>query len=426
MTYKVAVLLPETYRGGTLRGALNIVKMLVLGAKSAGDKLELSFGHVDSPSIYNDSDFEELRRLGVKVRPFFRELIDASKLEPIFSFLGLPNNPPKGGQYWCFNDGISNFEDCDFWIIISDRIQHPIPINRPYAVVVYDYIQRYVPAIFGETTASVGNWKMFDAYAQATRDAQFVICTTEQTRRDCINYAGVNADRVFKFPLEFDPLKNNTPNRICGETPSAPYLLWTTNSTQHKNHLNVIIGLGEYFRLHPESDLEIYVTGVYTHLFSDKGSADIHFMNEYVIGIRKAIEDSPEIKKRMRILGNLSDDVYLEMLQSAHGVLHGALYDNGTYSMIEAAWMGVPSISSDYPAIREICEVFGLNPILFNPHKPADLALGIQKFEDQYLDLCSKLPNRQKLQSRTFNVVAPEYWRMFLKALDVTKILIHE
>lgn len=417
----IAVILPEIYRGGTLRGAINIARMLAIGAHNDNSELELSFGYVDSPTTYNDSDFSDLLNIGVKVRPFRREAVESKKLQPILDRLSHKPSNFNTPTYWNFNDGISNFEDCDFWIIVSDRIQLPIPPHRPYAVVVYDYIQRYVPDIFGVTPESDGNWKMFDEYARATREAQFVICTTDQTKLDCINYAGVNAKKVFKFPMEFDPLESeSSESTVFNHAEFPPYLIWTTNSTQHKNHIKVIEGLQIYFQAHPNSKLEIHVTGVYTHLFSEAGVSDPHFSSSYAMQVRRAISASPEVQKRIRILGNLTDEAYLLKLRNSYALLHGALYDNGTYSIVEAAWWGIPSVSSNYPAIIEACEIFGLNPVLFDPYSPSDLARSINELIENYEDIGKKIPSIERLKSRTFNVVANKYWDSFVTALECT------
>jgi glycosyltransferase involved in cell wall biosynthesis len=421
---KIAVILPERYRGGTLRGAVNISRMLVLGSREAGVELDVSFGHMDEPDTYSESEFDELRELGIKVRPFKRECIAANLLQPILGYLGAQKPAPGVTHYWTFNDGISNFEECDFWIIVSDRIQYPMPPHRPYAIVAYDYIQRYVPYIFGLDRKSEDNWRMFDGFAEVTRNAQFVICNTDQGRMDCINYTGSGANHVFKFPVEFDPLDFDDLAPVTDES-AKPYLLWTTNSTQHKNHLNIIAGLETYFRKFPDSDLEVRVTGVYTHLFSSSGSDDPHYSYEYPTKVRKALANSPNLKRRLRVLGILSDQEYTDQLRRSYGVLHGALYDNGTYAILEAAWHGIPSISSEYPAITETCINFDLHPMLFNPHRPAELARAVEQFIEQHAELTAKLPNRARLSVRTFSVVAPEYWNAFINAIELTSAQKH-
>jgi len=417
---KLALILPELYRGGTLRGAKNIAKMLMLGSITAGVRLELSFGHLYDTSLYHDSDFEDLKELGIKVRPFKREVISSAHIDIVFDYLKKTSQGKKADTYWSFNDGVANFEDCDFWIIVSDRLQHPIPPHRPFAVIVYDYIQRYVPEIFGLTPKTDGNWMQYDAYAKATRGAQFVICTTNQTRLDCINYAGVNHERVYKFPMEFDSL-NIQSKPIVKNSEVPPYLLWTTNSTQHKNHINIILGLEHYFKNYPESEIVVYMTGIYTNLFTSKEDSDKHYFDEYPRKVRETIASCPQVKKRLKIWGNLSDEIYLDKLINAYGILHGALYDNGTYSIVEGAWFGVPSISSDYPAIRESCENFSLKPVLFNPRNPKDLAKSLQVFVSNHSQIIDSLPTQERLIERTYSKMAGKYWDSFIAAYEATR-----
>ena len=46
-------------------------------------------------------------------------------------------------SYQAPDDGISQFMDCDLWIVISDRLRLPLLPVRPYLLMVYDYLQRY-------------------------------------------------------------------------------------------------------------------------------------------------------------------------------------------------------------------------------------------------------------------------------------------
>jgi glycosyltransferase involved in cell wall biosynthesis len=408
---RIAVILPERYRGGTLRGALNIAKMIKMGASLSGDLIDVSFGHVDDSTVYNEVDFDQLSSIGIKIRPFIREDVLGKSL---FTYGRRKISEDPNEIYWVFNDGISNFEECDFLVIVSDRLQHPLPPGTRYAVVAYDYIQRYVPEIFGTEKEADGNWLMFDRFSEVSRNAEFIFCTTEQTRLDCINYIGADPSKVIKMPLEFDPnfaVPHSSPI-IDGE-----YILWTTNSTQHKNHANVILGLIEFFNHNPSSSLKVVMTGVYTHLFSARKSDDLHYNQPYATKIRELISSSKPLSDRLSILGNLSDMDYANVLSKAKLLLHGAIYDNGTYSIIEAAWFGVPSVSSSYPAIDEACQNFQVKPVLFDPHQPSELRKAVELALSSYQSFKNDLPNRELLQQRTFAVVAPQYWKLLKNAI---------
>jgi glycosyltransferase involved in cell wall biosynthesis len=410
---RIAVILPERYRGGTLRGAKNVARMLRLGAQSAGDDLTVSFGYIDDPNIYSSDDFNDLRELGIACRPFRLELAAASGLNPylIEWFHQFPENPTP--NYVLFNDGITNFEECDFWIVVSDRVSSPIPPHRRYAVVTYDYIQRYVPEIFGTSPETDQYWILVEMYARFARSAAFVICTTEQTKSDCLAVAGATPDRVRVFPMEFDPLDLPTGG---SREDAAPYALWTTNTTEHKNHLNVIKGLERFFLENPASELQVRISGAYTDLFSGRFKGKPHFDNQYIALVRRTLEESSTLRKRVKILGNVSDTEYTAQLSAAAFCLHGAKYDNGTFAVLEAAWHAVPCLSSDYPAMREMSRRFSVPLTYFDPFQPDTLAAGIEHLMENRSDLVAALPSRDHLRRFSYENVAAEYWRCFKQA----------
>jgi glycosyltransferase involved in cell wall biosynthesis len=391
--------------------------MLAIGAAACGQHISLSFGHLDEPGLYTPEDFSELRELGVSVRPFRREFVRGELINDLYQ-TWLPEHAHSSSpEYVVFNDGISNFEDADFWVLVSDRLQACIPPHRPYAVVVYDYIQRYVPEIFGAPEASDPNWHLYEQYAEVTRRAAFVMCTTEQTRRDCITYVGVPGDQVVVFPMEFDLFEYDASLEKKPVT-KDPYILWTTNSTEHKNHLRVIDGLEMYFAKHPDSPLKIIMSGVYTHLFSSQGKSDPHYELDWPRKVREKIRTSTEVKQRLKIIGNVSDAEYSSVLKQASWLLHGALYDNGTFSLIEAAALGVPSISSKYPAIVEECRNFKLQPALFDPYDPKSLEYALVEALPKHAEYRSRLPTRQHLTARNYKSLAPEYWTTFRRSME--------
>lgn len=417
----IAVILPERYRGGTLRGAKNIARMLHVGSRAHDTPIKVTFGHIDDASLYRSSDFTDLVSMGIGVRPFQLQTIPADMLAEYYrgGFVRAKRRPTR--DLVLFNDGMSNFEDADFWLIISDRIAGAIPPHRRYGVVVYDYIQRYVPAIFDGPDGSTDAWNAFDRFAAAVREADFVLCTTNQTRTDCISYVGVEANRVHVAPMEFDAIDDGTD---VGEHPDndAPYLLWTTNSTQHKNHMNIIDGLDAYFRKHPSSPLKIRMSGVYTHLFTEKAKGERHYDLDYIRDVRRKLAEAPLLRSRLEILGNVSDSQYVQQVRGAHFILHGALYDNGTFSIVEGAWFGIPSISSDYPAMREMSKLFSVPLSLFNPRDPAELATVLHNALGKREELVAALPMRSQLMNHTFEKVAPRYWLDFQHALQATGV----
>ena len=75
----------------------------------------------------------------------------------------------------------------------------------------------------------------------------------------------------------------------------------------------------------------------------------------------------PAVRSRLRFLGAVPDTDYARVLRSARFLAHNVIADNGTFSVLEAALLGCPSVSSDYPQIREIDDAFGLGLRFFDP-----------------------------------------------------------
>ena len=58
------------------------------------------------------------------------------------------------------------------------------------------------------------------------------------------------------------------------------------------------------------------------------------------------------------MMGELRDRAFAGLLSEAAFLWHPAMIDNGSFTVIESAMRGVPALSSDYPAMREIDENF--------------------------------------------------------------------
>ena len=127
---KIAVLLPEAYGGGTLRGALSFAIQLHDGAKAAGDDVVVEFGFVSGAnSSVQDLAFKSLRDRKISCRPMHVEIRPLAALV----LVGARGRTPIDSEdrnILVFNDGISNFDDADYRFIISDRRQAAAEIVR--------------------------------------------------------------------------------------------------------------------------------------------------------------------------------------------------------------------------------------------------------------------------------------------------------
>jgi len=394
---RIAVILPVGYLGGSLRGAKLLAEAIFIGSKQSGQEVEVVLGHVDNPDLYSEDEFTDLSP-EIKHRAFRWVILSGREAFRAMIYSGLKAFSDKE-LYQIFDDGVQNFTDCDLWVIVSDRLEYPLLPIRPYVLMVYDYLQRYVNFLEPESNLRfLGN----------AHRAKSIFVTTEFTKQDAIQFAGLPANKVIKVPMLVPVF---IPSNLGQDSQDKqPYFLWTTNLATHKNHLHAIKALQIYYE-DLGGKLLCYISGVGT---SDLFKADFSHLNQ----VQNIFATSKSLKSKIKLLGNLSSKQYREKLAGSKFVWHPAQIDNGTFSVIEAAFFGVASLSSDYPAMREIDAQFQLNLLWMNYSNPEDMALKLLIMERSANERRLLLPSVEFLQTQSSVAnFALDYWYAIEKVL---------
>jgi glycosyltransferase involved in cell wall biosynthesis len=393
---RVAVIVPIEYRGGTLRAAKMIAEAIETGSRQAGEAVEVVFGHLDDPAIYRDEDFSDLPA-SIQRRSFKWSLLSSEQARRAAAYGDLALSS-TASVYQVPDDGIQQFLDCDLWVFISDRFVHPLLKLRPYVLAVFDYLQRYEKFLPRHLNES---------FLQTARHAERVFVTTEFTRKDAIAYAGVPQERVVRLPILAPPFQIS--DLMLSAKQKRPYFIWTTNRAEHKNHENAFRALSRYYELHGGT-MRCVVTGVDTDKLI---SSELPYLSK----VAEIVRQSPALKRNLKILGELPDLLYRTKLAQAEFLWHPARIDHGTFSVVEAAHLGVPSLSSDYPAMREFDETFSLNLQWMDSADPRDMAEGLRRMEADAADLREKLPSAERLAEHSVEHLAGAYWNAVKQCL---------
>lgn len=410
MVKKIAVFVPVAYRGGTLRMAKNLARGLKLGAAAQEVDLDVVFGCV---SNYYDiaNDFAELAAMNIEIRETNWEIVAREVVAAISSGPMVCQPNFKYDHYSLPVDGKANFLDCDFWLIISDRLIRPVAPLKKYGVVVFDYIQRYVPELF---TGVLRDFER-DGFFPLVREAECVMCTTPSTLRDAVEYAGVPELKTRLLPFVFDPdpllqvgenLNPNTHN----------YLLWVTNQSVHKNHTRVFQALANYYQ-HYNGKLDTVVIGMSeAFAWGDEESDRQLKAIPHLKACLNVLHSNPVLKKKVHFMGNVSEIEYANLLQSACFLLHPNLADNGTFCVLEAAYMGKPSLSARYAQMEYINSLGNLNMRFCDPYDARDMAAQLSQMEKQYRDI--PLPSRAELNALHWRCKAGYFFELIRKLID--------
>lgn len=395
---KIAIILPIGYKGGTLRAAKNLAKGIAYQASEKKDNIQVVFSYHKDGDYQPLEDFVDLLDMGIILRETEWINLSRDQARCVSLFTNIKNLHLDFSEYCIPSDGANDFLDCDLWIIISDRLVSPILAMRMTVFVVFDYIQRYVPEIFIDND-QVWN-DQFRNLLYSVQHADMVMATTPSTMEDLISYAGVPRDRVCLLDLDFEPLEysSKSPRKFA----KNDYFIWTTNLGHHKNHKNALDALEIYWQ---EFDglLDVVVTGVGTSLFNPENSLPENIIEKefsHIHYFRRKIKENPSFARKIRLAGNVSDRQYTDYLINARFLWHPVIYDNGTFSVIEAAYLGIPSFSSSYPAMEYINRKFKLNILFFDPRSPRTIAKGLSFMEQSAGSI--SLPDRTSLQLHTW------------------------
>ncbi len=368
----IAVVLPQFYKGGVLRGIISFLQKL-----QCVHKKEFHFTFYILSAKEYEEEIKELENIGIETKEFSWRLIKQFHPKSYYQYKTAPD--------------IDN-NKIDYYLFFTDRIDWPLALNKPYGVVIYDYIQRYVPEIFDNL--DVGSyWKLQNKFFNIAKNASNVFCTTKATYDDIINFAGVDKNKVQLLPIDYSIPSNNT-NKT--KIVDSKYIFWPTNSTIHKNHKNILLGLFQYWK-NNKNGLSAIISGVNTHKLNpnwQKSEKD-SFDHPYFESIRSLIRNCG-FEDKITFIGYADEEDYHHYLRNASFMLHGNLADNGTYNVIDSTFYGVPCLVTDYPAMRYVDNYFDLDMTFMKPKDPDDICAKLLYMEENLTELKTKIETKNQ------------------------------
>lgn len=394
---RIAVILPVAYLGGSLRGTQLLAQAIALGSQQAGEDVEVVFAHLDQPDVYNQNSLEELDA-SVKRRPYQWRVLDPQQARRAMLYFGL-EIPGVVQSYQVPEDGMQQLMDCDLWILVSDRLQFPLLPVRPYVVMLYDYLQRH--------DVQLAHFLNQQQCLDVAHAAQRVFVTTQFTFDQAIHYAGIPEQKLRRLPMLIPDFSAHGSRKISRS--QHRYFLWSTNLAHHKNHKNALLALRHYYE-ELEGCLHCYVTGVNSQQLPNTSLPHL----QPLIALW---ETSAALRSQVKFLGNLPEMSYQNTLAGSEFVWHPTRVDNGTFSVVEAAQYGIPALSSDYPAMREMDAQFNLQLSWMNPHDPIQMGQQLRTMEFQAKEIRTKLPDEAQWVNHSLKHLAGIYWEAIRECL---------
>lgn len=394
---RIGVFLPAPYRGGSLRWFKHVAMMLKRGASERGIPVDVALSVLEG-SYDTDTEFSDVKAMGISVRGTTWRKVSQQEATRSLQIMG--SKPSlRHESYVVPSDGCNDFLDCDYWLFVSDRVFQPLLALRPYGALVADYLQRYVTSAFAEEFYEL----QAESLISLMREAQFVVTTTPAATLNANNYAGIPLRKIHQFPAFIEHVSSS---RVKISTPQK-YFVWSTNSTPHKNHKRTLKALQKYYEDF-EGSMKAIVVGPLTELIDptvdDERTTQLPYVNE----VRNMISSRSSLRDNVINLGELPQARFISTLERARFVLVPNLYDNGCYTVVDAAFLGVPALVADYPAQRYLDETFRLNSTFFNPYDSDELAKMLKVMESDHRTV--HLPPKEFLDGFTWERLAGRFF----------------
>ena len=147
---------------------------------------EIVFLHLDNNNTYSNDDFVGLPK-EIKRRPFQFKILNAKEARRAMRYAGHQKWEPSATEYCVPDDGINHLHDCDLWLVVSDRLPALLLPTQPIILMIYDYLQRYVPFLIPDEN---------QLFISAARLADRVLVTTDFTKSDALQYSGITPSKV--------------------------------------------------------------------------------------------------------------------------------------------------------------------------------------------------------------------------------------
>jgi glycosyltransferase involved in cell wall biosynthesis len=232
----------------------------------------------------------------------------------------------------------------------ADLIYSPIPeaplySKSRYLVMCHDLI----PLRFPRRTSPLTNY-FRHVVPQVLRQAEHIVCNSQATATDLVDYYGIEADKITPILLGYDRL--NFYPREPTNNPEAPYFLYLGRPDPYKN----LAGLITAFAQIPNQDYHLAIAG----------SSDPRFTPQ----LQQQAQELG-IAHRVKWLNYLSYQELPTVISNAVALVFPTFWEGFGLPVLEAMACGTPVITSNLASLPEITDKAA---ILINPYHTAEIA----------------------------------------------------
>lgn len=187
---------------------------------------------------------------------------------------------------------------------------------------------------------------------QVCQQAQHIICNSQATADDIINYFGISAKKITPIHLGYDNVKFN-PIKKYQKTSKIPYFLYLGRHDPHKNVPNLI---NSFAKIPNCKNYQLWLAGPSDSRYTPK---------------LKKLASELGIEENVVFLDYVSSEELPIIMGNAIALVFTTLWEGFGFPVLEAMACGTPVITSN---VSSLPEVAGDAAILVNPHQVEEIS----------------------------------------------------
>ncbi|WP_427161647.1 glycosyltransferase family 4 protein [Aliinostoc sp. HNIBRCY26] len=298
---------------------------------------------------------------------------------PEFKCYSVPNNltPAHGtkGHFrrllWTQFQLPKIYQELKSHLLFSPLPEAPIYSNCRFVVMSHDLIPLRFPRRFSPLTP-------YHRYyvPQVLKQAQHIICNSQATASDIVNFYQVPASKITSIPLAHDRTHFHNLN-----LPTSNYFLYIGRQDLYKNLHRLIAA---FAALPHHQDYELWLAGP-----TDKRYTPLLQKQTAELGITH----------RVKFLSYVPYDELPTIINQAIALVFPSLWEGFGFPVLEAMACGTPVITSNLSSLPEVA---GDAAILINPYNTAEITDAMQMLAHD-IKLRSQLSTQGLAQANQFS-----------------------
>ena len=366
--------------------AKNLAKVIHLGSRYHGEPVQVIFSC--KPNIFkNEANLVDLIDLGIEIRETDWSIMTSQEYGYVENYNSNVKKQNKLQSYFLPKDGISNFNDCDKWLLFSDLMDYPLAPVQKYG-------------IFFNGIQSSTNMQTKSILNENLRNSQYILTNSHFLQKKISYEAGIKIDKIFVTPLFI----NNNKKLFFEQNEDNKYFILRISFDFIENMKIVLKALLTYYK-NFSGKLNCIIIG------DDFGET---YSNCLAISesMEELIACVSELNLSIKLLKNELESIYMSYVSHACFSCHIISEEHSIIEILETASLGIPILSNKHDEIRHADEKMQLNLNYVNVTSYLNIAQELKNMEDNFFGDKDRISVQKRFDELHYENCADSFWKI--------------